>query len=126
METEQLEKQLSIWNRFMYMALSSVITLLVSSFDQYLGVVWLVLQVIVTASGFFLLWGKRWRKTPLSKERVNTIFGYLVASWLLLFVPSILGVDSWYYIFLSGYSFFLIVIYWRIQKKFSDSDDMFP
>jgi hypothetical protein len=126
METEQLEKQLSIWNRLLYAALGSTITLLASSLDQLLGVVWLVLQVLVTASGFFLLLGKPWRALPLSKERTNLIFGFLFASWLLLFVPGILGVDSFYYICVSGYTIILLVIYQRLQKRHSDSDEMFP
>ena len=126
MDTEQLEKQLSVWNRLLYAALGSSITLLASSFDQYLGVVWLVIQILVTSSGFYLLWGKRWRASPLSKERTNIIFGYLFASWLLLIVPSVFGVDSLYYMFLLGYTIFLVIIYWRTQKRHSDSDDMFP
>jgi hypothetical protein len=126
MDTEQFEKQLSVWNRLLYAALGSTITLLASSFDQLLGVVWFVLQVIVTTSGFFLLFGKRWKALPFSKERTNTIFGYLFASWLLLFVPGFLGFDSLYYICVSGYTIILLVIYQRIQKRHIDSDEMFP
>ena len=126
MDTEQLEKQLSIWNRLLYVALGATITLLASSFDQLLGIVWLVLQVLVTASGFFLLLGKRWRALPFSRERTNLIFGFLFASWLLLFVPGLLGVDYFYYICVSGYTILLLVIYQRIQKRHSDSDEMFP
>ena len=126
METEQLEKQLSIWNRLLYAALGSSVTLLFSSFDEMLEVVWFVLQVTVTATGFFLLLGKRWRALPLSKERTNTIFGYLFASWLLLFVPGILGVDYFYYICLSGYTIILLVIYQWIKRRHTDADEMFP
>ena len=126
METEQLEKQLSVWNRMLYAALGSAVTLLASSFDQMLGVVWLAVQIVVTSSGFFLLWGKRWRILPLSKERINTIFGYLFASWLLLFIPGVFGVDSLYYIFVFGYTIFLLFIYRRTQKKLLVSDEMFP
>lgn len=126
MDTEQLEKQMSVWRQLMYVALGSAVTLLASSFDQYLGVVWLVLQISVTSSGFFLLWGKRWRNLPLSRGRSNTIFGYLFASWLLFFVPGVLGVDYLYYIFLFGYTLFLVIIFWRAQRKLSGSDEMFP
>ena len=126
MDTEQLEKQLSVWNRLLYAALGSSVTLLFSGFDQFLGVVWIVLQIVVTSSGFFLLWGKRWRKLPLSKERANTIFGYFFASWLLSFVPGILGADSLYYIIVLGYAIFILVIYRRTQKELSVSDEMFP
>jgi len=126
MDTEQLEKQLSVWNRLLYAALGCSVTLLASSFDQLLGVVWLVLQVVVTSSGFFLLWGKRWRTLSLSKERVNTVFGYLIASWLLSFVPGVLGADSLYYIIVFGYAIFILVIYKRTQKELAVSDEMFP
>ena len=126
METEQLEKQLSVWNRLLYVALGATITLLASSFDQFLGVVWIVLQIVVTSSGFFLLWGKRWKKLPLSKERANTILGYFLASWLLSFVPGVLGADSLYYIIVFGYAIFILVIFRRTQKELSVSDEMFP
>jgi hypothetical protein len=126
MDTEQLEKQLSVWNRLLYVALGSSITLLFSSFDEFFGIVWFVVQITVTSSGFFLLWGKRWRTLPLSKERTITIFGYLLASWILFLVPSIFYVDDWYYKFLFGYTVFLVFIYWRSQKKLSGSDEMFP
>lgn len=127
METEQLEKQLSVWNRLLYAALGSSVTILAASFNtELLGVAWLVLQIVVTSSGFFLLWGKRWKTLPLSKERVNTIFGYLFASWLLSFVPGVLGADSLYYIIVFGYAIFILVIYRRTQKELSVSDEMFP
>lgn len=126
MDTEQLEKQLSVWNRLLYVALGSSFTLLFSSFDEFFGVVWFVVQIIVTSAGFFLLWGKRWRALPLSKERTLTIFGYLFASWILFLVPSVFNVDDWYYKFLFGYTVFLVFIYWRTQKNSSGSDEMFP
>lgn len=126
MDTEHLDKQLSVWNRLLYAALGSCITILASSFDQLLGVVWLVLQVAVTSSGFFLLSGKRWKTLPLTKERANTILGYFLASWLLSFVPGILGADSLYYIIVFGYGIFILVIYRRTQKELSVSDEMFP
>lgn len=128
MDTEQFEKQLQIWNRLMYMALGSAITLVVSSPNDFsfVGIAWLFAQIAITPPGFFLLWGKRWKALPLSRDRVNTIFGYLFASWLSLFVPLILDATFEYGIFLFGYTIFLVVIYWRTQKKLSDSDEMFP
>jgi hypothetical protein len=127
METEELEKQLSIWNRLLYAALGSAVTLLFSSLDQFQKIVWFVLQVAVAASGFFLLWGKRWRAVPFSKERRNLIFGFLFASWLLLFVPGLLNTDFFsYFVCISVYTLLLLVIYLRIHKKYSDSDEMFP
>ena len=128
METEQLEKELQIWNRFMYMALGAAIAIVASSPNDFsfAGIVWLLLQIAVTPPGFFLLLGKRWKVLPLAKERTNTIFGYLAASLLLLFVPAIFGADPLYYIFPIGYLILIVVLYLRIQKKPSDSDEMFP
>ena len=126
MDAEQLEKEFSFWSRLLYVALGSSVTLLVSSVDQLRGLVWLVLQVVVTTSGFYLLWGKRWRALPLSRERTNTIFGYLLASWLLSLVPGFLGADSLYYIIVFGYAIFLLVTYKRTQKVLAVSEEMFP
>jgi hypothetical protein len=126
MDTEQLEKQLSVWDRLMYIALGSAVTLLAASFDQFLGVAWLIVQVVVTSSGFFILWGKHWRALQLSKERVKASFGYLVASWLLSLVPGVLGADFLYYILVFAYAIFLLVIYRRTRRELAVSDEMFP
>jgi hypothetical protein len=126
METEQLEKQLSVWSRLLYLVLGSCITLLFSSFDQLLGIVWAVLQIAVTSVAFFLLTGKRWKVLPLSKDRANTILGYFIASWLLSLVPGILGADSLYYILVFSYAIFILVVFRRTQKELAVSDEMFP
>jgi hypothetical protein len=86
----------------------------------------MILQIAVTAVAFFLLTGKRWKALPLSKERANTILGYFVASWLLSWVPVILGADSLYYILVFGYAIFILVIFRRTQNELSVSDEMFP
>ena len=128
MDTEQLEKELQLWNRLMYMALGAAIAIVASSPNDFsfVGIVWFLLQIAVTPPGFFLLFGKRWKGLPLTKERTNTVFGYLAASWLLLLIPGILGADPLYFIFVIGYLIFLLFLYLRIQKKPSDSDEMFP
>lgn len=128
MDTEQLEKQLPIWNKLMYMALGSVVTLVASSPDDFsnIDIVWLLIQIVITPPGFFLLLGKRWKALPLSKEKLNTIQGFLFASWLSLFVPLFLGAGSEYVLFLLLYTIFLGLLYWRVQKKSSNSDEMFP
>ena len=128
METEQLEKELQMWNRFMYMALGAAIAIVASSPNDFsfIGIVWLLLQVAITPPGFFLLLGKRWKGLPLTKERLNTIFGYFIASLLLLLIPAVLGADSLYYILPVGYLIFILALYLRLQKKPSDSDEMFP
>lgn len=126
MDTERLEKELPVWNRRMYVALSAAIALLIATVIPLLWVAWFVLLIFVTAAGFNLLWGRGWKNLPLSRERTNTIFGYLLASWFLLFVPLILNTDICFLTFPLMYTVFLLVIYWRIRKKLSDAEEMFP
>ncbi len=126
MDTERLEKQLPMWNRLMYVGLSSAVILLIANFEWLRMVVWFVLQILTAATGFYLLWGKGWKSMPLTKERVNTIFGCLLASWLLLFVPWIFNNDLCFFIFPLVYTVFLLVIYLRTRKKLSDAEEMFP
>ena len=128
METEPLEKELQIWNRLMYMALGAAIALVASSPNDFsfVGVVVFFLLIAVTPPGFFLLFGKRWKALPMTKERINTTFGFFAASWLLLLIPGILGADPFMIVFIIGYLIFLVLLYLRIQKKPSDSDEMFP
>ena len=126
METDQLERQLSFWNRLLYALLGASITLLISTMNQLLGLIWFVLQLTVTSTAFFLLWEKRWKGLPPSKERTNTIFGYFVVSWLLLLFPGFMGADYFYYIIVFGYAIFILVLYKRHQKALTLTDEMFP
>ena len=128
MDTEQLEKELQIWNRLMYMALGAAIALLASSPNDFsfVGIVNLLLLIVVIPAGFFMLWGKRWKALPPTKERTTTTLGYLIASVFLLFIPVILGAHPLYLLFLVAYLIFVIVLYFRTQKRPSDSDEMFP
>jgi sterol desaturase/sphingolipid hydroxylase (fatty acid hydroxylase superfamily) len=126
METDQLEKQVSFWNRLLYAMLGASVVLLISTMDQLLGLIWFMLELVVTSTAFFLLWGKRWKRLPPSKERTNTIFGYFLASWLLSLFPGFLGADPFYYIIVFGYAVFILVIYRRHQKALAVSDEMFP
>src|SRR5512139_4143466 len=126
METDQLEKQVSFWNRLLYIMLGAAVALLLSTMDQLLGLIWFVLQLVVTATAFFLLWGKRWKGLPPSRERTNTIFGYFLASWLLSLFPGFLGADYFYYVIVLSYAIFILAIYRRHQKALAVSDEMFP
>ena len=129
MDTDRLEKQLPAWNRLMYMAMSSAVILLVASIDDLRWlrwVAWFVLQILVTSIGFNLLWGKSWKSLPLSKERINIVFGYFLASWLLLFIPMILARLACLAVPLLIYSIFLLIIYLRTRKKLDESEEMFP
>jgi hypothetical protein len=126
MDTDHLEKQLPTWNRLMYMALSSAVILLVANFEALRWVAWFVLQILTTATGSYLLWGKNWKNLPLTKERLNIIFGCFLASWLLLFIPWIFNTEICFFIFPLAYTAFLLVIYWRTRKKLKDAEEMFP
>ena len=128
MDTERLEKQLPIWNKLMYMALGSVITLVISSPGQFsqADLIWFLVQIAITPPGFFLLFGRRWKALPDSRERVNTGLGFLFVSWLSLFAPLIWGAGYTYVLLLLLYTVFLGILYQRVQKKFSNSDEMFP
>ena len=126
MDTDRLEKQLPTWNRLMYMAVTSAVTLLVASFDELRWVAWFVLQILVTSVGFYLLWGKNWKSLQLSRERMNIVFGFFFTSWLLLFIPMILAKEACFATPVFVYSIFLLVIYWRTRNKISESEEMFP
>jgi hypothetical protein len=110
------------------MTLGSVITLVVSSPDEFahVDIVWFVIQIAITPPGYLLLFSKYWKAFPLARKRVNTGLGYLFASWLSLFVPLILGAGSAYTLFLLLYTVFLGLVYQRVQRKFSNADEMFP
>lgn len=106
--------------------LGASVVLMISTMDQLLGLIWLMLQLMVTSTAFFLLWGKRWKSLPPSKERTNTIFGYFFASWLLSLFPGFLGADTFYYIIVFGYAAFILFLYRRHQKALAVSEEMFP
>jgi hypothetical protein len=112
----------------MYMALGSVITMVVSSVDVFAhaDIIWFLVQIAITPPGFFLLFGRRWKALPLSRERLSTGLGYLLASWLSLFAPLIWGAGFAYTLFLLLSTVFLGLAYLRVQKKFSNSEEMFP
>jgi hypothetical protein len=141
METNQLEKQFEMWNRFLYMVIGSVITLLIISsgtvtygtewpgFGNYAGGLWASLQFLTALPGFYLLWGRRWRPLALP-ERINTIFGYLAASWLNLFSIGLLmeappATD--YYFVIAGSALVLILGYiWTRKRTSIPREEMFP
>ncbi|MDQ2690662.1 MAG: hypothetical protein M3Y68_01375 [Chloroflexota bacterium] len=141
METEQLEKQFSIWNRFLYMILGASITfLLVSSgnliygrdwhgFGNYVGGIWSTIQLLATPPAFYLLWGRQWRATPLS-TRINTVFGYMVASWINLLSIAFFTESpplTEYYILLIGSAILILLGYaWAVKRTSMPRDEMFP
>lgn len=131
METEYSEKQfaerqLQIWNRLMYMALGAAVTILFHAVNPLRDIIIMVTLLHTTLAGFSLLWGVIWGRAPLTEARSNIIFGHLFASWLVVF-----GIYSYSRLsglgaVLLGYTLVLMIIYWRIRKKLSTSDEMFP
>lgn len=141
MEIEQLEKQFQVWNRFMYMMLGASITLVLISlgtivygtdwpgFGNYVGGIWPWIQILATAPGFFLLWGKRWKTLPFA-NRLNTIFGYFIASWLSFLALGLITAQdaSTELKFLIVGSAVLIALgyIWAIKKTSVPRDEIFP
>ena len=141
MEIEQLEKQFQMWNRFMYMILgASIIFLLVSfgnltygrdwtGFGNYVGGIWSSIQLLATPPGFYLLWGRQWKGTPLS-TKINTVFGYFVAGWINLLSIAFFTETpplTEYYILLVGSAIVMLLAYmWARKRISSPRDEMFP
>jgi hypothetical protein len=131
METEQLEqelheRQLQMGQKLMYMALGSAIAILFHVVDPLRDLIILFILLYTTWTGFHLLWGKPWRSLPLTEERSKIIFGYLFASWLVvwaIFFSSLVLTSA---LLLFTYTVFLLVTYWRTRKKLSISDEIFP
>jgi hypothetical protein len=141
METTPLQKQLQMWDRFMYVVLGSSITFLVisfgnfinpsewSSFANYASEPWMVLELLAMSSGIYLLWHKRWKALPL-QSRINTVSGYFIASWFG-FVAFGLMIQRE---FPTESSFLLVcaavllpVVYlWASRKRSSPRDEIFP
>ncbi len=89
MTTEYLEQQLEKWKRVLLLFLGMGLTLAASTVGlagmpfSSLGLVmvWLILELGTVPAGLLLLFSKQWRQLPL-KQRLNTAFGFLGATWL--------------------------------------------
>jgi hypothetical protein len=89
MTIEYLEKQLESWKRLLLLFLGAAATLTASTVGITGGyyftlgwvVMWVILQLGAVPAGLILLFGKEWRRLPLS-HRLSTAFGYLAAAWL--------------------------------------------
>ena len=131
MDTEQLEqevrdRQLQTWQKFMYAALGSAVTILFHVVDPLRDLIILFAFLFTTWSGFYLVWGKPWRTVPLTEARSKIIFGYLSASWLIAFAIfayslSVLIGFIWF-----AYTVFLFLTFWRTRQRLSAIEEMFP
>ncbi len=140
MDTEQLGKELQIWNRFMYMALASSITLAVISlgnffydgwfgFEGYAGGIWPWMQLAISPAGFYLLWGKHWRALPIP-DRKNTILGFFIASWFTFLSLGFITVNeplvNFSFLVLGGAILLAFGYINMIKRKSNQRDEMFP
>ena len=141
MDTEQLEKELQIWDRLMYMAVGSSIVLVIISFGNYTyadrwpgfqnhaGAVWQWMQIAITPPGFYLLWSKRWKTLPF-RERKNTLLGFFIASWFTFLALSFITVN--YYLIDLGFlitgtvALIALGYTWITKQKPKRIDEMFP
>ena len=141
MDTNQLEKQFQLWNRFMYLVLGLSITLVFISFGfilnrdkwqgfpNYIGGIWTLVEILATAPGLILLVVKRWRSLPLV-NRLNTIFGYFVASWLSFLTLGLITANnapSELNFLIIGSALLIILGYiWALKRTSTPRDEMFP
>ena len=141
MDTNHLEKQFQSWNRFMYLVLGSSITLVFISFgfilnrerwqgfENYVGGIWTWIQVLATAPGLMLLLLKPWRSAPLV-NRLNTIFGYFVASWLSFLSLGLITANNApteLNFLIIGSAILIVLGYiWALKRTSTPRDEMFP
>lgn len=141
MDTQQLEKELQIWDRLMYMALGAAIVLMALSFhyltygdrwpgfQHHAGVVWQSMQIAITPPGFYLLWSKRWHKFSF-REKKYTIAGFFIASWFTFLAFGFITLN--YYIvdlgfFITACATLITLGYLWIQRvKPNQVDELFP
>jgi hypothetical protein len=125
----------------MYMALGASVTLVFisfgfllnasrwSGFENYAGGAWQLIQLFATPPGFYLLLTKRWKALPLS-NRLNTIFGYFVASWISLVSLGLITANTApsEFNFLIVFTALLIALgyIWALKKTSQPRDEMFP
>ena len=140
MDIEQLEKQLELWKRGLFVALGSSVTLFAitlaeSSRDSFFSsaiwgwyLVWVVVWLAIAPPGFYLLLSKRWRKVSLS-TRLNTAFGYLGCAWMVLLSAGIKGYSSGDHAcstLIVITAFILGGSYLYLRRKKNEPEEIFP
>ncbi len=93
MATDSLENNLANFKRILLIWIGAVVTLLIVAiadipnfqspyFPGWYGI-WLIIQVGTISPSIMLIIGSGFRKLPFP-ERFNTLFAYLVVSWVAL------------------------------------------
>lgn len=139
MEPERLEKQFQMWVHFLWMIWGVSITFAAVSFGNllysndwfgnYVGGIWLAIELLATSPGFYLWLARPWKALPFS-SRLNTIFGYFVTSWInllsLWFIASMTPPTE-YYLLLVGSAIAIVFGYtWMLRKISIPRDEIFP
>lgn len=140
MDTNSLHRRLEIWRYILFMNLGASLVLIATGvaelpniaskpyFPGWYGV-WFVVQLASFLPGFVLLWGKHWIQIPL-RERLNTIFGYFVVTWLTI-LPIGLRMgpnapDSFNYFFLGCAAAIAAAYWWLRRKSVGMQNEIFP
>jgi magnesium-transporting ATPase (P-type) len=142
MTTEYLEKQLANYKQVLLASLGAAVTLLATAIADMPNrpamyfpgwyAVWFVLLLATFTPAVILLAGSEWRKLPFA-ERLNTIFGYLAATWIVLVAFGLksnnAGAISWptWWSFLSGIGIVMGIVYWFLRRRYLNSPEaIFP
>lgn len=136
-----LKRQLETIQRFLFMALGSVLTILlfVLTDSPYIsrpvGFLWLMLLLGPPATSLLLLVSPTWRLLPLSK-RINPVMAGLSVSWLatvIFYVSSLSGyrsplwVSIFYLLFIAGYLLLILGVWYVLQRRIRAADEsLFP
>lgn len=148
MELERLAQKLENWKRWSFIGFGGTLMLLLIAILQMhimhksevieWYIAWVLLELLVTPPGLFLLFAKPWRTIPMH-DRVDIAYGYLVTSWLGWFAFGLqTGSDprNWTNFFDIGLFVTLIIVaygalialtYWLLrQAEKNKPDEMFP
>lgn len=138
MTTAYLEQQLATYKHVLLVCIGAAVTLLATAvadmpnhptlyFPGWYGV-WFILQLATITPAVVLLLGTELRKLSFA-ERLNTIFGYLLAAWIVLvaFGLKIANTDmiSWplLWSFLSGIGITIGIVYWLLRRKYINAPE---
>lgn len=142
MTIEYLEKQLALYKLVMVGCVGGGLTLLATALADlpnhyainYLGWygVWLILLLATISPAVALLVGSEFRRLPFA-DRLNTVFGFLFAAWLVLLGFSIktanTGFTPWApVLWFSGIvGAALGIAYWLVRRKYLNAPELsFP
>lgn len=142
MTIEYLEKQLALYKLIMVGCIGSGLTLLATAladFPNHFAVsyvgwygVWLILLLATIAPALALLVGSEFRRLPFA-DRLNPVFGFLLAAWFVLLGFSVKtansGLTLWApVLWFSGIAGAVLGIsYWLVRRKYLNAPDLrFP